>query len=847
MNAKQALKLKQSEPSISELIPYSSLVTDNIVITKKGDLIGTWTLEGVSFATNSQAELERASNAINLSLISLANQPITVQVHRVRRQFYDRLSSGDTDTFAGAFAKKYNDKIASRSLMSTEIYLTLILHDREGKKEALIDKFLGKKHTEEEAREHLNDQIEQFNKIAGIIETAISEYHCLRLGIYEADGQVYSSQLSFYNFLVTGIWSPIAVPQVPLHDAMGNVQVYVGSDILQLQTYQGSRFVQSIEFKDYPNEVFSGILDTLFIPNPMFERNYEFIESQTFRIMQTTDAEQAIDKQFSYLRSTGDRADDQIEALRWALSKIRDGLALGEYSYQLLVFGNTEKECRENTHDATGKITNAGFIPYISTMTVMAAFLACWPSLTMIYRPRQAKITSANFAALAPFHNYLPGKRLNNPWGEAVAIMPQTSEQAFYFNFHSSPRFENSYGKKLAGHTLILGMSGAGKTALVSALITLSMKYNTEQDRMSVVFFDKDHGAEILIRALGGKYLGIEAGEPSGLNPFSLPPTSENIQYLIEFMELLLSLDGNPIHPVDREKISAAVKAVMTMEKPLRRLTTVIQNITEGTTAEEKQNSIRIRLAKWYGDGVYSWVFDNDEDLIDFDGSVAYGIDGTSFLETPAIRTMVAHYLLYRFHNTLDGRRMMLVMDEFWKWLADPVFEKFAKDELKTIRKKNGVVILATQQPGDVIGSAIGSAIIENTPTHILLANSNAKENEYREHLKLTEAEWASFIQLRPAMRLMLIKQDDLGYSAFVHFNLGDFSDEMAVLSSDPENIMVMHQTMQRLRDEYGMTEEESQSPENWLPVLYAFVQQRRSGGFGAVVNDDDESEEQEA
>ncbi|MFO5855094.1 hypothetical protein, partial [Klebsiella pneumoniae] len=51
----------------------------------------------------------------------------------------------------------------------------------------------------------------------------------------------------------------------------------------------------------------------------------------------------------------------------------------------------------------------------------------------------------------------------------------------------------------------------------------------------------------------------------------------------------------------------------------------------------------------------------------------------------------------------LDGRRLVIFMDEFWKWLRDPVFKDFAYNKLKTIRKLNGMLVVGTQSPAEII------------------------------------------------------------------------------------------------------------------------------------------------
>ena len=66
-------------------------------------------------------------------------------------------------------------------------------------------------------------------------------------------------------------------------------------------------------------------------------------------------------------------------------------------------------------------------------------------------------------------------------------------------------------------------------------------------------------------------------------------------------------------------------------------------------------------------------------------------------------------------------------MDEFWRLLADPAFESFAKDGPKTWRKLNGVMCLATQSASDVLDSPISRTIIEQTPTKVFFPNADAE------------------------------------------------------------------------------------------------------------------------
>ena len=111
------------------------------------------------------------------------------------------------------------------------------------------------------------------------------------------------------------------------------------------------------------------------------------------------------------------------------------------------------------------------------------------------------------------------------------------------------------------------------------------------------------------------------------------------------------------------------------------------------------------------------------------------GFDVTDFLDHEIARTPVTLYLFHLVRHLLDGRRLVCWMDEFWRLLADPAFESFAKDGPKTWRKLNGVMVLATQSASDVLGSAISRTLIEQTPTKIFFPNADANADDYCERI----------------------------------------------------------------------------------------------------------------
>ena len=207
------------------------------------------------------------------------------------------------------------------------------------------------------------------------------------------------------------------------------------------------------------------------------------------------------------------------------------------------------------------------------------------------------------------------------------------------------------------------------------------------------------------------------------------------------------------------------------------------------------------RLRAWVGEGRFAWAFDNRADSLQLGRLTAF--DVTEFLDNPDLRTPITSYLLYRTEPLIDGTPFALWIDEFWKILDDAYFEGFVRDKLKTIRKKDGIVVTSTQSPADALDSKISAALLEQTPTKIFLPNEYADEGDYRDGFKLTPAEWALLRPLTKSSRKFLLKQ--AAGSALVDFNLSGrdgagMDAEMAILSGTERSIRLAD----RIAEEHG-------------------------------------------
>ncbi|MCF3642945.1 VirB4 family type IV secretion/conjugal transfer ATPase [Rhizobium sp. TRM95111] len=813
------------ERPLSSFVPYSSHVNPTTIVTLQGDYIRTWKVAGLAFETQDPEELLLRKDQLNTLFRSISSDHVALWSHNVRRKTSDRLKSYFKNQFSTDLDNKYYGSFAGYRMMANELYLTVVYRPNpSGFSRSLMK---AARRSKEEILAEQREALSKLDEIAFQIESSMRRYGgddgrgLEVLSTYRDDKDVLCSrQLEFLNFLVTGEWQKVRVPKCPLNEYLGTAWVFVGTETIEIRSPNSTRFARCIDFKDYASHTEPGIL------NGLMYSDFEFVITQSYSFMPKRQGRDFLDRQMRQLQNTEDGSQTQIEEMVFAIDQLEQGkFTMGEYHYSLMVFGDDMDGVKRNTTTAMSLLQDEGFLAALVVTATDAAFYAQLPC-NWRYRPRVAGLTSLNFAGLSCFHNFRSGKRDGNSWGQAITLLKTPSGQPAYLNFHYAKGDEDNYDKKLLGNTRIIGQSGSGKTVLMNFCLTQAQKYmHNAPQGMCNVFFDKDEGAKATILAIGGKYLSVKNGQPTGFNPFQMDATDDNILFLERLVRVLVSRDGQQVTTTDEMRINHAVRTVMRMDRSLRRLSTVLQNITEGSDRADRENSVAKRLAKWCFDdgngkrGAFWWALDCPIDQIDFTTHANYGFDGTDFLDNSDVRTPISMYLLHRMETVIDGRRFIYWMDEAWKWVDDEAFSDFAGNKQLTIRKQNGLGVFATQMPSSLLNSKIASQLVQQVATEIYLPNPKADFDEYTKGFKVTVEEFDIIRNMDEESRLFLVKQGR--QSMLCRLDLGpfgpkenrqNFDDELAILSGSTDNNELLDLVIAEVGDD----------PSQWLPVFHA-------------------------
>ena len=374
---------------------------------------------------------------------------------------------------------------------------------------------------------------------------------------------------------------------------------------------------------------------------------------------------------------------------------------------------------------------------YEERYNLLNAFLAAVPG-NHVFNLRYLYLLNTNYADYSFLFTLDSGSPRNAHLRQEYLAVLETN--------HNTPYFLNLHYRDVA-HTLILGRSGAGKSFLINFLITNLQKYAPH-----TFIFDLGGSFESLTKLFGGSYVsvGVES-QGFSINPFSLSPTKENLDFLTLFVKVLLQGAGTPeFDPSTARELYQQIENLYTVDPSLRTL---------GVLSNTLPHALSERLAKWTRGGQFGFLFDNPEDTITF--STFQCFDFQKMNQYPEILEPLLFYILHRANAVIRHKQISSVfktffIDEAWVFLRNPSIQKYVIEALKTWRKHNAAMILSTQSLDELRRSELLDVILESCVTKIFLANPDMDRELYRRHFHLNEQEVELVAGLIPKQQFLI-------------------------------------------------------------------------------------------
>jgi type IV secretion system protein VirB4 len=808
LSGRRSVALRRERPA-AEHIPYTAHVSEHVVKTALGDYLQAFRLGGASFESADDSQLNAWHERLNVLWRNLASPAVALWTHLIRRpeRAVIRVTSGCG--FADTLTARYRERLAGETLMVNEIYIALCYRPAAGLAAGVVGRMLARSRACT-ADVELADALDNCAKLGQTLRAALARYEPELLGTYRSGETWCSSMLEYLALLVNGEWRRVPLPAGPVNAGLATTRLLFGTEAIEYRTPSATRVGAMLGIKEYPTPSVVGMY------NRLLSAPFLLVLTQSFTFLSRAAGQALLQRQYFRMLNAGDFAVSQAAQLKEALDGLTSNdFVMGDHHFSLQVLADLEDSQGEleasrlkrlNDHVALARnlLADTGMTVAREDLAIEAAFWAQLPG-NFAMRPRKAPITSRNFAAMAPFHNYPVGRASGNHWGEALALLCTSARSPYYFSLHASdPSDPDGGSRKDTGHTFICGPTGSGKTVFIGFLVTLLQQHGATQ-----VIFDKDRGLEILVHSLGGEYLELRHGVATGFNPLQLPLEPHHLEFQKTWLQMLVRPGaGRELSAREAADIEQALRGTLALEPAARRLSRLLEFL-DATDPD----GIHARLARWCAcaQGDYAWAFDNPADSLvpRLAGRSVIGFDVTEFLDHELTRAPITLYMFHLVRQLLDGRRLVCWMDEFWRLLADPAFESFATDGPKTWRKLNGVMCLATQSVSDVLQSPISRTIIEQTPTKVFFPNADASLDEYTHGFGLSEREFRLVKeQLEPGSRSFLVKQGH--HSVVCRLDLKGCEAELAVISGRARHVARVH----RLMAEHG------RDPARWLPAF---------------------------
>jgi len=696
---------------LADWLPWAGLVAPGVVLNKDGSFQRTARFRGPDLDSATPAELMATTARVNNALRRLGSGwALYMEAERREAAAYPASTFGDPLSWLVDEERRAAFETAERHYESV-YHLTLqYLSPEEARARAA--KVLYEHAAPERAdwRERLAAFIAETDRTFDLLDGVMPELAWL-------DD---AGTLTYLHGCVSPRRHPVAVPEVPFYlDALLPDAPLTGG----LAPMLGARHLRVATMRGFPTPTWPGLLDELnrlgfgyrwvtrflCLDKPEAEKALARLRRQWFAKRKSVVAllRETIFQQESPLvdSDAANKAADADAALQDLGS---DAVAFGYVTTTVSVLDADAAAADEKLRRAERVIQGRGFVTVPETLNAVEAWLSSIPG-NAYANVRQPLVSTLNLAHLMPLSAVWAGPERNAHLdGPPLLVCRTDGATPFRLSLHVGD----------VGHTLVVGPTGAGKSVLLATLMLQFRRYPGAR----IFAFDMGRSLRATILGLGGEHYDLGGDGDMAFQPLARIDHEAYRTWAAEWVEERLRQEGVAVGPAEKDAVWSALNSLASAPVEQRTLT--------GLSVLLQSNALRQALAPYVLGGAHGRLLDADRDRL---GSAdVQGFEMEELMPSRAAVLAVLRYLFARFEARFNGAPAMLVLDEAWLFLDDPVFAARIRQWLKTLRKKNVSVVFSTQSLADVKDSVIAPAIIESCASRIFLANAQAVEPQIR-------------------------------------------------------------------------------------------------------------------
>ena len=793
----------QAMPKIMAIPDYFQHVTENIIATESGDLMASFIISGMPYQATDDGILYRQFNKVKDYAISLGTQfgnKVSLWTHFIKRKRTLNTRYKSTSTFCNNFYDKYSSTFSGEEFFSNEYRLTISL-----------------KTTKDD---DMADAIKMMESIISRTESYLQAFDASVLSLIEVETDetlYYRSEIGeFFYYLVNHRDGIVKAGAGTVQQSINTADVHYGYDTAMLKSRgsENESYFTGMTIRDFPlrmeEESFNCLLKT----------KAEFIVAQSAIFITQGNSLKKTDSQRKKLLSQKFTPDEDQEEIKLANSALsRSEICFVDYHCAVVVFGETAKEARIKGALVENDIsTSTGMKLLPATHELSRVFESVMPGYKK--RPMSSIRSTSVLACLFSCHNNSEGKQFGNPLGDGTAVMPMKSDSdsIYWFNSHFSPLHQDNIGQAIAGHMMVLGATGAGKTTLQSALAAFVQRFDPY---MFVIDYKKS--ASLPLKVFGGTYFELTLGDYTYLQPFQLmdKPSNELKSFMYDYVSACVRAVGGKPEEFS-EEIKEAVDSVFMLPVAQRRFSSLAGQIGHSPLLEH--------LKPWMNNGQYAWVTDSPVNKFNPLEFRKVGFDTTAIFKTssPVAEPILSVLFFYKEMMETSGHPLLFICEEFWRPANYPTTQERLKDTLKSGRMRFEFLWLVSQSPKDAVNCAIFDELVEQTPTKILLALNSSNYANF-EKVGVTRKEFKKLELITLEERRFLIKQNNS--SCFAKMDLTGFDDFIPVLSSDQRGMLIYKEIEQ---------EQGTSDPEICVPLFIEEYKRRKAENRLPVISEEE-------
>jgi type IV secretion system protein VirB4 len=757
------------EQQFEDYLPYAFLLDDDVTLqTRDRKFIRCIRLDGINAASSSDATIDSLKRMF-ASVVANSDEQFSYYVHTVSKPVRYEPTEIHGNPFAGEIDVKWHSYLQRKGNRDTSITISIISST------SLVFKFGGLADKIRALRgdqsvhqgRHADDgeRLKRLSELTGLICSAFCALNARvltgrsggLLGFLESIGcgtETVTWPLQEYAILARSIAN-----YRPTQD---------GTRILISGGSVSDRIGRIFSIRDYPRQSYAGMFDDLKLP-------LDFVLTNSFVPISDERAKELLRRTLAQRSSVNDAAVTDQHQMVEGRDRIASGLEkLGYHHMSIAIYANTAEEIEKASATIRAIVQEAGAKVIAEAFAGMGHYFAQWPGNER-FRARTGLVSNHVFAGMAAFHRVptgLEGHEL--PWRAPVTALPTPGSGLYKFSFHPKG---SSHTEPPAGHTIMFGDTGAGKTVLINFLTAQARRTGVQ-----TFLFDYNQGMETAIKALSGTYTKISPETPTGLNPLYDQTDPQGQAWLIDWLIALCDREDQKFTALQRQAIADAVSTNANGSDDLRNF----KNFSDLFGHIDDGGDLKQRICEWCTGGRFGWVFgENDIEKFSLNNPVM-GFDMTTVLDsgTEKEKTAILGYLFRLIERKLAEKKpTLIVIDEAWSALNTDYFARKLQTWLVTARKLNAVVMLVTQFPSQITQSRLGLSMLQAIRTQIVLPNRNADVSNYID-IRLNERELQTVLNSAPASRLALIRNDS--ESVTVNIDLTCLGEHLTILGGGP-------------------------------------------------------------